>query len=132
MRSLPALLLLCISSYGIGGLALAASIDKCRNSKDEFCEANVAEAEFRRADRQLNDVYAKLMRQLADSQKKELVVSQRAWVEFRRLDCDARDRLIEGGAPAIHQVAHHGCMKNRTIQRVRELKEFCEITGGCR
>ena len=110
--------------------ALGAETDDCK-SYDEWCETNIADAEFQAADTELNRAYRNLSKALSEKQRKALVASQRSWINFRHLDCTVQYSLIERGPPAILQGSMLGCMNDRTVQRTLELKAFCVQVEGC-
>ena len=129
MRALLVLTLLCGAVFGTS----AIGAEKCAGNADEWCEANAAVVEAGAADRRLNDAYRKLTRQLSTAQKKSIVSAQRAWLDFRKLDCEAGlERLDRIGSPAVHQSVYKGCLTDHTEQRTKELVSFCESIGGCK
>lgn len=128
MRALPAFSLLLVTTLG----APPVAAQSCEGETPEWCDAYAVVAEATTADRRLNEVYRKLTRQLSLTHKKSIVSAQKAWVEFRRLDCEAElDLLDRIGSPALHQSVHAGCLKDRAEQRTKELLSYCESLGGC-
>lgn len=95
-----------------------------------------AELEFEAADRDLNDVYKKVLAQIAleggdkpwDGKTWEARVraAQRAWVAFRDADCkDAVPMEWQGGTGTTAAVL--GCMSGLTKARTLDLKERFNI-----
>ena len=87
-------------------------------------EMNVeAAAEFTKADKELNAVYAKVLEVLDDVAKEKLKRSQRAWVVFRDAEADFRaDAEARGGS--MWPLIHEGVRSSLTKERVKALKEY--------
>lgn len=116
-------ILICTSAYSVEG---------CDENSKEWCEAYDLVERVAAADRQLNEVYKKLTAQLTATQKKSVIAAQRAWLAFRKLDCEVPvDLLNEIGSPATHRGVHQECMLDRTEQRIRELALYCRSIGEC-
>jgi uncharacterized protein YecT (DUF1311 family) len=82
-------------------------------------------------ERELNVVYSRVMKLLSQPDtneiqnaetKRALVAAQRAWVTFRKQDCDALYSYYSDGT--IRSLKFQGCMISRTESRIKELKEF--------
>jgi uncharacterized protein YecT (DUF1311 family) len=70
------------------------------------------QAELSKADQRLNKVYRQLLQRLAEPEQAKLRKAQRAWIEFRNLDC----KWAFGAQPL-------DCMVDRTETRVQQLEE---------
>ncbi|WP_193213844.1 lysozyme inhibitor LprI family protein [Luteolibacter marinus] len=82
-----------------------------------------AAAAFEKADKELNQVYVKVMRELDDESKQRLKVAQRAWVAFRDAEATFRaDAEARGGS--MWPMIHEGIRGRLTAQRVKSLKEL--------
>jgi uncharacterized protein YecT (DUF1311 family) len=82
-----------------------------------------AAAEFTKADKELNEVYAKVLDVLDDMAKEKLKRSQRAWVVFRDAEADFRaDAEARGGS--LLPLVHEGVRSRLTKERVKALKEY--------
>jgi uncharacterized protein YecT (DUF1311 family) len=82
-----------------------------------------AAAEFTKADKELNEVYAKVLGVLDDEAKERLKKSQRAWVAFRDAEADFRaDAEARGGS--MWPLVHEGIRGTLTKERVKALREY--------
>ena len=118
--------LACLALLGWAGAAAALDCSKAMTTPDmNECAA----IDQKKADARLNQVYQRVLKSLEPDAggaetKKKLVEAQRAWVKFRDADCAAvYQQHIDG---TIRNVMHHGCMRARTEQRIKELNEFSQ------
>ena len=82
-----------------------------------------AAAEFTKADKELNEVYAKVLEVLDDMSKEKLKRSQRAWVVFRDAEADFRaDAEARGGS--MWPLVHESVRGSLTKDRVKALKQY--------
>ena len=93
----------CIASAGQRGSALA----KCE------------QAEYRRADKALNDAYNQLEDKVADAAKAPLLRAQRDWLGFRDSQCAYEAARAAADAPVVEA----RCMKRLTEARVQDLRQ---------
>ncbi|WP_395825039.1 lysozyme inhibitor LprI family protein [Collimonas sp.] len=108
-----------------------AQVDPCL-SQNSTAEMNVcAKIEFDKDEKALNDTYQQLLKQIIKPDqdgvrysevKKKLIEAHRAWVSFRKKDCDAVYTYNESGT--IRTLEFLGCMRAHTVQRTKELKNF--------
>lgn len=108
-----------------------AQVDPCL-SQNSTAEMNAcAKIEFDKDEKALNDTYQQLLKQITKPDqdgvrysevKKKLIEAQRAWVSFRKKDCDAVYTYNESGT--IRTLEFLGCMRAHTVQRTKELKNF--------
>ncbi|MBD2101260.1 lysozyme inhibitor LprI family protein [Leptolyngbya sp. FACHB-261] len=77
--------------------------------------------EYQAADRNLNQVYQRLMASLPASRRQKLTVAQRAWVQYRDATCAFSSSEFEGGT--FEPVALTSCFTQVTQQRTRELQQ---------
>lgn len=87
-------------------------------------EMNTAAAEsFKKADKELNEVYAKVLGVMDDEAKERLKKSQRAWIAFRDAEAAFRaDAAARGGS--MWPLIHEGTRGKLTGERVRRLREY--------
>lgn len=79
--------------------------------------------EFTKADKELNEVYAKVLDVLDDTAKERLKISQRAWVVFRDSEAQFRaDAEARGGS--MWPLVHESVRSKLTKERVKALKEY--------
>lgn len=82
-----------------------------------------AAAEFAKADKELNEVYAKVLGVLDDGSKEKLKKAQRAWVAYRDAEADfSADAEARGGS--MWPMIHEGTRARLTKERVRSLREL--------
>jgi uncharacterized protein YecT (DUF1311 family) len=87
-----------------------------------------AAAEFAKADKELNEVYAKVIGVLDDEAKEMLKRSQRAWVVFRDAEAAFRaDAEARGGS--MWPLVHEGVRGKLTKERVKALREYLVEDG---
>lgn len=82
-----------------------------------------AAADYEKADRRLNAVYAKVQKQLDAEGRAKLRIAQRAWVEFRDAEAQLHaDTEARGGSMA--PLILFGTMTRLTEERIAQLEEF--------
>jgi uncharacterized protein YecT (DUF1311 family) len=82
-----------------------------------------AAAEFAKADKELNEIYAKVIGVLDDQAKEMLKRSQRSWVAFRDAEAAFRaDAEARGGS--MWPLIHEGVRGKLTRERVKALREY--------
>jgi uncharacterized protein YecT (DUF1311 family) len=77
--------------------------------------------ELNRQDSRLNDNYKKLMSKLSPNRKKMLLGAQRAWIKFRKTNCDFYFDP-DGGSAA--RISASDCSVTTTAARAKELKDL--------
>ena len=78
------------------------------------------DGEYRQADKELNQVYAKLRGRLDAGGKALLKTAQTRWIGFRDADCEFTASADKGGLD--YQPNYIGCQTAHTRQRIGELK----------
>ncbi|NJK34486.1 MAG: DUF1311 domain-containing protein [Oscillatoriales cyanobacterium SM2_2_1] len=105
----------------------AQSID-CRNPQTQRDLNRCSEADYRAADRQLNETYQQLRRRIREfagnrpavrEQENRLVDAQLAWITFRDRHCAFVRSRVEGGS--ILPLAVNRCLERLTKERTQEL-----------
>jgi uncharacterized protein YecT (DUF1311 family) len=76
---------------------------------------------WQKADRELNALYGQLMKQDKDDAPK-LQAAQRAWLQYRDLECTYEGAGDEGGSLQPQDIAD--CKNRLTRQRVADFKEL--------
>lgn len=79
--------------------------------------------ELDRQDARLNDNYKKLMSKLSRRRKNVLLEAQRAWIRFRKTNCDF---YYDPNGGSAAQLAGSGCFLIMTAARAKELKDLLE------
>jgi len=75
---------------------------------------------YKTADKELNEVYSKVIKTLTAEEKKLLVVAQKNWIKFRDSDCKVVEKQYEGGS--IQFLIYNTCLIDKTKARIEELK----------
>jgi uncharacterized protein YecT (DUF1311 family) len=83
---------------------------------------------FEKADKELNQIYAKVQAKLDKEGKEKLKAAQRAWVAFRDAQAELDADIMRGGSAAPMLSA--GSKTQSTRKRVEELKEFLKQLDG--
>ena len=81
---------------------------------------------FQRQDRELNALYGRLGKQEDAASLKQLQAAQRAWLQFRDLEC-AYETPDAGGSLAPTETAD--CMAELTKERILDLKRSLRQQG---
>ena len=111
--------------------AAFAQVDPCLSPSTTVEMNACAKTGFDKDEKTLNDTYQQLLKQITKPDqdgvrygevKKKLIEAQRAWVTFRKKDCDAVYTYNESGT--IRNLEFLGCMRGHTVQRTKELKNF--------
>lgn len=127
LRTLAALAVLVASP----GVSAQADYRPCESQRNTIELNDCALQDFQAADRELNRAYRALLDDLPTKPedgvdypevRRLLVRAQRAWIAFRRDECEAIYKLNEPGS--LRNIRFHGCMTERTLQRVKELKAW--------
>jgi uncharacterized protein YecT (DUF1311 family) len=89
----------------------------------EWCDGSVeAEAEGELVDQQLSDVYKKLINEVDERQRKAIRESQRAWLQYRTLECTARNEMMNGGDSVMRNNVFTGCLIEFSKSRIKEFE----------
>lgn len=98
------------------------------NAADAPCQSPASNAETTRcfidashaADKNLNQVYARVGEVLEPDEQKDLQVAQRLWLKFRDANCAAERNLYGRGTAA--PTVYAACIEADTRQRAAELR----------
>jgi uncharacterized protein YecT (DUF1311 family) len=113
-------------------MAIDARAQDC--PKDDFspiCTDMRADAQFEKADRQLNLVYQSLLRQISKpaeqyldypALKTKFIEAQRKWLAFRDAECEAWFVVNEAGTG--RNADQLQCLIDRTNDRTKQLEEW--------
>lgn len=96
---------------------------KCyEKAKTNYDLAMCNKNEYKYYNHILNDKYKKLSSLLTRPQRQKLILAQRAWLNFRYLDCDFAGLRAEGGTlqPRIIRL----CQVERTKNRIEDIKSY--------
>jgi uncharacterized protein YecT (DUF1311 family) len=108
------------------GAAFSQAADSCKTQKNTIEINDCAQQTLARKDKELNAAYQALVKALASTDyegtKKLLLQAQRAWVQFRDNDCNAKYTFYAGGT--IRDIAALSCKIEHTEQRTKQLKDW--------
>ncbi|MDR1662082.1 MAG: lysozyme inhibitor LprI family protein [Azoarcus sp.] len=85
-------------------------------------------AEYKTADRTLNDVYVSYRATLNEIQKKSLSNAQFAWIKYRDLSCDFETLNARGGS--MFQMVLSMCLTEKTHSRIKEIEKLNTCNEG--
>jgi uncharacterized protein YecT (DUF1311 family) len=100
-------------------------VDLCPEAHTQLDMSRCADAQYRKADAELNRVYQQLVRASGGSDAK-LKAAQLAWLKFRDAECDYEASQYEGGSmkPMVYSFCLGGVTAARTNQLRDALKEL--------
>lgn len=115
-----------VLSLALGLLLLGAPSASSAQSQQEMNQQ--ADADFRRADEELNAVYNKLIKKVTPEVQDRLIDAQLAWIKFRDAEAKARAAEVEGGS--LYPLLYSGSLAATTRQRTKELQEWLDSLQG--
>ena len=75
---------------------------------------------YRAADKDLNQLYAQVIKAVEPEDQQRLRDAQRLWIQYRDATCTAEKALYEGGTGG--PTTYNACMEATTRQRMAELQ----------
>lgn len=87
-----------------------------------------ANADYKKADAELNKAYRDVFNKLDASGKTNLKAAQNAWIKYRDLDCKFQSGGASGGSVQAMVVA--GCLTDKTVARTKELNGLLHCQEG--
>jgi uncharacterized protein YecT (DUF1311 family) len=100
----------------------AAQSKDCNTSQSTTQINECAQLATSTADKQLDQVYQKLVSQLGGASREKLINSQLAWTSFVEAQCGFETRGFDKGTQL--SPFHDRCLERLTQQRTQELKSF--------
>lgn len=103
--------------------ALAGDDQECNYEGTQQQMNACAARDFAVADRELNEIYGKVMNTVGASDRKQILSAQRAWLKQRDPDCrrEANDEA-EGGS--MWPLVYDGCRTELTRTRSQALRKW--------
>jgi uncharacterized protein YecT (DUF1311 family) len=80
--------------------------------------------QYQKVDKELNSVYDKLIKKLNETDKKNLVEVQKAWIKFRDLDCKFQSQVPGDGEGPYENKMKIDCLVRKTKERIKELENL--------
>lgn len=98
----------------------ANAITDCKNATTTVEMNECAAEDQQRVEAKLNEFYKRVLKSIEnDEVKKSLIIAQRAWITFRKADCDTLYKRYADGS--IRTVTFLNCMQAHAEQRIKEL-----------
>lgn len=117
--------LLTLASLFFSGGVLALNCGDPQTQTDmNICAGKDLDRETKKINQTYNAVRAKL----DAKQQQDLKQVQLAWIAFKDLDCKFQASGVEGGS--IYSLIVAGCLKDKTIQRNKELDSLLHCQEG--
>ena len=80
-----------------------------------------AQKSYEKSDKELNEVYSKLIKSLDKTEISKLIAIQKLWIKFRDSHCEFESSLYEGGS--IVPLIYANCLEELTKKRIEELNQ---------
>lgn len=80
--------------------------------------------DFKKADKELNQLYKELFKMLYEKEKAVLIIAQKNWIKFKDSHCDFEVMEYEGGS--IQPLIRYNCLETQTKNRIKDLKQSIE------
>lgn len=94
--------------------------DPCPDAHTQLAMNVCADAQYKKADAELNRAYQQLVRASGGSDAK-LKSAQLAWLKFRDAECDYEASMYEGGS--IMPMIYSFCLRDVTAARTKQLRD---------
>ena len=126
-KSNACVIILTVSAF-LGGNAHALNCEKAITTPELNECASISQ---KKAEAKLNNVYQRVLKSLNQKDdslesysdmRKTLIAAQRAWITFRKADCDAIFQKHASGT--IRTVMYIGCMQNHAERRIQDLENY--------
>ena len=102
-----------------GSTSIFAACNENMNQMElNFCSMD----EYKKADRELNQVYTAYMSKLDAARKQQVKAVQQNWIKYKESDCTYVASAYEGGS--IQPLIENSCLTEKTKLRTKELKEY--------
>lgn len=102
-----------------------ASHNSCENASTQAQINACSASDYAAEDSRLNTSYSRLQSLLSTSEKNQLKIAQRAWIDFRDKSCKFDTRNSVGGS--IYSTVLSSCLTSYTEQRRNQLDEQIEM-----
>ena len=102
--------------------SLIAQNPNCNNPQTQSAMNVCAGLSYQQADKNLNQVYRRLIPTLGATQRQKLVTAQQAWIKFRDTSCAFEKSQFEGGT--IAPMIYSNCLADLTKQRTKQLESY--------
>ncbi len=108
-------------------LAQAVAAD-CGNAQTQSEINQCASADYKKADKELNNAYQKALKLTSGEQKNLLQSAQKKWISYRDADCKFQTYKSSDGTVSPMNTAI--CLQGKTEQRTKELQTMLNCPEG--
>lgn len=112
---------LSLFSMSASSLAITPKVD-CAKANTTVEMKYCSQLSYQAVDRQLNQVYRKVLATTQGEPRQLLVTGQQAWIKFRDNNCDFEVYLSRGGTG--YEIFRNGCLEKLTTQRTKDLQDY--------
>ena len=112
----------------ISCLIVGAAVSNISHAQTQSDMNQNANADYKKADAELNKAYRDVFNKLDASGKVNLKAAQNAWIKYRDLDCKFQSGGASGGSVQAMVVA--GCLTDKTVARTKELNGLLHCQEG--
>jgi uncharacterized protein YecT (DUF1311 family) len=109
-------------------ISFAAFAENCGDLDAQSEMNDCAFREYKKVDKELNEIYNSYRARLDEGQKRQLRDVQLEWVKFRDLACAFESSGVEGGS--VYPLVINYCLARRTADRVKELSALANCKEG--
>lgn len=78
--------------------------------------------EYKKVDKELNSIYNKVKKKLKETDQKNLIEAQKAWMKYRDLDCKFQSQDPGDGGGPYENKLKIDCLIRKTTERIKELE----------
>jgi uncharacterized protein YecT (DUF1311 family) len=103
-------------------LIIISVISSISYSQSNAQMKEISSKRFDKFDKELNQVYQRIMKERGGKQKDNIRQAQRDWLKFRDGHCLCESTEHEGGT--LEGLVHIECLARLTEERVKQLKTF--------
>lgn len=107
---------------------IQASAADCNNAQTQGEMNECAVADYKKADKELNSAYQQALKKTSGEQRNLLKSAQKKWIFYRDADCKFQTQNTIDGS--VYQMNMGICLKNKTEQRTKELKDMLNCPEG--
>lgn len=118
-------ILLTCAALLLSGQALA---DDCANANTQTEMNACAAAQYKTADKELNETYQNALKRAAPPQRELLKKAQTAWIAVRDADCALISSGTEGGS--VQAMIASQCLADKTAEREAFLASLLQCEEG--
>mgnify|MGYP003606365536 FL=1 len=103
------------------GSRISQAYRQCINvAQSTADEGNCLDQEYARQKIKLSQAYNRLLQEQDPKQSKAIETAQKAWLQFRKVDCEAQ--ALKGGSGAYN--SHITCLIRLTTDRISEMEGY--------